>query len=82
MPVGEGATVGIGNTISDTVGSGLEGFYGRFPVRINVELDEQEQIAGQDTASEQGSGLGAGTISPVWRAPRRERVARVGCKLP
>jgi hypothetical protein len=82
MAIGEGATIGIGNTVSDTVGSVLEAFYGRLLVRINVELDEQEQVTGQDTASHQGSSLGAGAVSHVWQVPRRGRVARVGCKSP
>jgi len=77
MAIGEGATIGIGNTVSDTIGSVLEAFYGRLLVRINIELDEQEQVAGQDTASHQGSSLGAGAVSHVRQVPRRRRVARV-----
>lgn len=67
MPVSEGATVNVGDTVSDTVGSVLKAFYGRLPVRINVELDEQEQVTGQDSTSKQGGSLGASAVSDVWQ---------------
>lgn len=79
MSVGERATVDVGNTISDTVGSVLEAFYSRLLVCINVELDKQEQVAGQDTTSKQGSSLGASAVSYVRHIPCR-RITRVGYK--
>lgn len=82
MSVGEGATVCVGNTIGDAGSSVLETFYGWLPVGINVELDEQEQVAGQDTTSKEGSSLGASAISDVRHVPGRRSIARVGCKSP
>lgn len=55
MPVGEGVTVDVDNTVGNTGRGLLQGFDGRLLVCINVELDEQEEVTGQDAASEQGS---------------------------
>jgi len=52
MSIGDPITVAVGNTVCDTVDCILEALDGRLLlVRINVELDEQEQVAGQNTAS-------------------------------
>jgi len=70
MSVGDTVTVSIGKPVGDTVGSILEVLDGRLLlVGIDVELDEQEQVAGQNTASNKGGRLGASTVSEGWRAP-------------
>ena len=64
MSVGDAVNITVGNPVSDTTGNILEALDGRLlPVRINVELDEQEQIAGQNATSKQGSCLGASAVS-------------------
>ena len=79
MPVDDAVTVGGGNTIDDTVGSILEALDGRLLlVRINVELDEQEQVAGQNTTSKQGSRLSASAVSNIWPIQVTSGEARVG----
>lgn len=83
MSVGDAVTVSTDDTISDAVSSSLEALDGRLlPVRINVELDEQEQVAGQNATSEQGSSLSASTVSKSWQVPMLEREPRVGYKSP
>jgi len=75
-------SVGLGKTVSYTVGNTLEALDSRLLlVGINVELDEQEQVTGQNTASKQGSRLGASTISDVRRVPVPSGEARVGAEV-
>jgi hypothetical protein len=79
MSVGD--TVSVSDTISDTVGGILEALAGRLLlVRIDVELDEQEQVTGQNTTSEQGGSLGPSTVTDVRQAPVLEGEPRVGYK--
>jgi hypothetical protein len=80
VSVSESVTVGVGNTVSDAIRRFLQLSDGRLPVRINVELDEQEQVACQNTASQQGSCLSASAVSQVRRLPVGRRISRVGCK--
>ena len=66
MSVGDAVAIGCRKTVSNTVGSTLEALDGRLLlVGINVELDEQEQVTGQNTASKQGSGLSASAVPNV-----------------
>jgi len=70
MSVGDAVTVGLGDTISNTVGSTLEALDDRLLlVRINVELDKQDQVAAQNPTAEQSSRLGPRTVSHVRRLP-------------
>ena len=81
MSVGDAIDIAVGNPVSDTIGNILEALDGRLlPVRINVELDEQEQIAGQNTTSKQGSRLSASAVSGNWGVPVLDGEARVRCK--
>lgn len=81
MSVGNAVTVGGGDTVSDTVGSTLKALDGGLlVVCINIELDEQEQVAGQNTTSKQGSRLSASAVSNVRRVPVTSGEARVGYK--
>ena len=75
-------SVGGRITVGNTIGSLLDGFDSWFLVCINVEFDEQEQIARQDTASKQGSCLCACAVPDVWQFPKLVREAGVGCKPP
>jgi len=82
MPVGDAVTIGSRKTISDTVGSILEALDGRLLlVGINVELDEQEQVAGQNAASKQGSSLSASAISHVRQVPVSSGEPGVGAEV-
>jgi len=64
MSVGDAITVS--NAVGDTVGRTLKALDGRLLlVRINVELDKQEQVAGQNTTSEQGSSLSPSAVTHV-----------------
>ena len=83
MPVSDAVAVGCRKTISDTVGRALEALDGRLLlVGINVELDEQEQITGQNTTSKQGSSLCSSAVSHVRRVPVSSGVPGVGYRLP
>jgi hypothetical protein len=55
MPVSGRVTIAVRNTVRDAVRSLLLGFDSRLLVGIHVELDEQEQVAGQNGTPEQGS---------------------------
>jgi len=82
MSVGDAVTVGSRKTISDTVGSTLEALDGRLLlVGINVELDEQEQVAGQNAASKQGSTLSASAVPDVRPVPVSGSEPGVGAKV-
>jgi len=82
MSVGDVVAVGNGNTVSDTVRSILEALDGRLLlVRINVELDEQEEVAGQNTTSKQGSRLSAGAVPNIRPIPVASGEARVGAEV-
>jgi len=82
MSISEAVTVGLGNAISNTVGSILEALDSwLLLVCINVELDEQEQVAGQNTTAKQGRRLSASTISNVRRAPVVSGETRVCAKV-
>ena len=75
VSVGDPVTVWLGDTVSDTVGSTLETLNRwLLLVGVNVELDEQEQVTGQDTASKQGGRLSASAVPNVrpGQAPRSE----------
>jgi len=51
-----GVSIGLGETVGNTVGRILEALDGRLLlISIDVELDEQQQVAGENTASKQGS---------------------------
>jgi len=83
MSVGDAVTVGSRKTFSDTVGSTLEALDGRLLlVGINVELDEQEQVTGQNAASKQGSTLGASAVPNVRQVPVSSSEPGVGYKSP
>jgi len=79
--VSVGDAVTVGDTIGDTVGRTLEALDGRLLlVRVNVELDEQEQVTGQNTTSEQGSSLSPSAVTHVRQLPVLEGEARIGYK--
>jgi hypothetical protein len=81
--VSVGDPVSLSNTASDTVGSTLETLDGRLRlVRVDVELDEQKQVAGQDTASEQGSSLSPSAVSNNRQVPILGGETGVGYKYP
>lgn len=83
MSVGDAIAVSLGNTVSNAVGTVLEALNCRLLlVGINVELDEQEQIAGQNTTSKQGGCLSASAVSHVRPAHALSGVSRVGYKSP
>jgi len=83
MSVGDPVPVGRRKTIGNTVGSILEALDGRLLlVGINVELDEQEQVTGQNTASKQGSSLSASAVPNVRQVPVSSGEPRVGYKSP
>lgn len=46
MPVGKSITVGVCDPVCDPSGGLLKGFHSRLLVSVDVELDEQEQVAG------------------------------------
>jgi len=72
----------VSDTVSDTVGSALKTLDRRLLlVRIDVELDKQEQVAGQDTASEQGSSLSPSAVPEGRRVPIVSGETRVGTKV-
>ena len=74
-------SIGDAVSVSNTVGRILEALDGRLLlVRINVELDEQEQVTGQNTTSEQGSSLSSSAVTNVRQVPVLEGEARVGYK--
>ena len=79
-----GGPISVSNTVSDAVGSALEALDSRLLlVRIDVELDEQKQVAGQDTASKQGSSLSPSAVSRGRQeAPILGGETRVGYKSP
>jgi len=77
-----GDAIGASDAVSDTIGRTLETLDRRLLlVRINVELDKQEQVAGQDTASEQGSSLSPSAVPKGRRAPIVGGETRVGAKV-
>ena len=81
MSVGD--AVSVGNTVGDTIGSFLKASNGGLPfVRINVKLDEQEQVTGQNSTSKCGSSLSPSTVSEVRQIPVADGEARVGCESP
>lgn len=81
MSVGD--AVSVSNTVGDTAGSILEAFDSRLLlVRINVELDEQEQVAGQDSTSEQGSSLSPSAVPAAFLLPEPKRKTRPSCESP
>ena len=83
LPTSVGNAIGASDAVGDTVGSALEALDRRLLlVRINVELDKQEQVAGQDTASEQGSSLSPSAVPKGRRAPIVGGETRVGCNCP
>ena len=83
MSVGDAVTVGCRKTVSDTAGSTLEALDGRLLlVGVNVELDEQEQVTGQNAASKQGSRLSASAVPNVRQVPVSSGEPGVGCKSP
>jgi len=70
MSISDPVTVGCRKTVSNTVGSTLEALDGRLLlVGINVELDEQEQVTGQNATPKQGSGLSASAVPNVRHVP-------------
>jgi len=80
MSVGD--PISVSNTVSNTVGGALETLDGRLLlVCINVELDEQEQVAGQDTASEQGRSLSPSAVSRGRQVPILGGETSVGTKV-
>ena len=83
MSIGDAVTVGCRKPISNTVGSTLEALDCRLLlVGINVELDEQEQVTGQNAASKQGSSLSASAVSDVRQVPVSSGEPGVGYKSP
>jgi len=83
MSVGNAITVRRRKTVSDAVGSTLEALDGRLLlVGINVELDEQEQVTGQDAASKQGSRLSASAVPNVRHVPVSSGEPGVGYSSP
>jgi len=81
MSVGD--SIRVGNTVGNTIGSFLKVSNGRLCfVGVNVELDEQEQVTGQDSTSKQGSGLSPSTVSEVRQLPGTNGEPRVGYKSP
>lgn len=83
MSVGDAIAGGLGDAVNNTVCRTLEALDGwLLLVGINIELDEQEQVAGQDTTSKQGGRLGASAVSNVRPVQALCGIAGVGCKSP
>jgi len=83
MSVGNAVTVCLHKSVSNTVGGSLEALDGRLLlVGIDVELDEQEQVTGQNATTKQGGRLSASAVSNVRQViPVSSGEARVGAKV-
>lgn len=81
MSIGDTVAISLDKTVSNAVGSVLEDLDGwLLLVGIDVELDKQEQVTGQNTASKQGSRFGASAVSKARQVPAPGGETRVGCK--
>jgi len=82
VSVGDAVAVGLDNAINNAVSSTLKALDSwLLLVRVDVKLDEQEQITAQNTATKQGSRLSPSTVPNVRQVPLASSEARIGAKV-